>query len=65
MAPQAAKMIADMIRPSIDIHKVADWGFIDDLIDPRETRHVLCKAIEIVWRKQIERPHRKHGIMPV
>ncbi len=65
MAPQVAKMIADMIRPAIDIHKVADWGFIDDLIDPRETRHVLCKAIEIVWRKQIERPHRKHGIMPV
>ncbi len=65
MAPQVAKMIADMIRPSIDIHKVADWGFVDDLIDPRETRLVLCKAIEIVWRKQIERPYRKHSIMPV
>ncbi len=65
MAPQVAKMIADMIRPAIDIHKVADWGFVDDLIDPRETRPVLCRAIEIVWRKEIERPYRKHGIMPV
>lgn len=65
LAPQVAKMIADMIRPAIDIHKVADWGFIDDLIDPRDTRPMLCRAIDVVWRKEIERPYRKHGIMPV
>ena len=41
-------------------------GFgIDDIIDPRETRMVLARALKLCWNREVERPHRKRGVMPV
>ena len=40
-------------------------ALIDDIIDPRETRNVLIKSLEMTRGKKVERPYRKHGIMPV
>jgi acetyl-CoA carboxylase carboxyltransferase component len=54
-----------MVQAQIDIKRVAAWGLIDDIIDPRDTRSLLCKAIEMAWDRKVERPYRKHGIMPV
>ena len=38
---------------------------IDDVIDPRETRPSIVRGLG--WRadKKVERPWRKHGVMPV
>jgi acetyl-CoA carboxylase carboxyltransferase component len=63
--PAVRKQIAEAIQKNIDIYKVAGWGLIDDVIDPRETRHVLCRAIEMCWGRTVERPRRKRGIIPV
>jgi methylmalonyl-CoA decarboxylase subunit alpha len=63
--PEVKKQIAAMIQKNIDIYKVAGWGLVDDVIDPRETRHVLCRAIEMSWGRTVERPARKRGVMPV
>jgi acetyl-CoA carboxylase carboxyltransferase component len=63
--PAVKKQIADAIQKHIDIYKVAGWGLVDDVIDPRETRHLLCRAIEMAWGRGVERPARKRGIMPV
>jgi len=63
--PGVKKQITEMIQKHIDIYKVAGWGLVDDVIDPRETRHLLCKAIEMSWGRTVERPARKRGIMPV
>ncbi|MEW6778262.1 MAG: carboxyl transferase domain-containing protein, partial [Bdellovibrionota bacterium] len=65
MAPEAVKAMAGMIQPFIDIMKVAHWGFVDDVVDPRETRERICRALETCWNKQVERPWRKHSIRPV
>ncbi len=65
IAPAAAKAMAAMIQPFIDITKVAHWGFVDDLVDPRETRERICRALEMTWNKQVERPWRKHSVRPV
>ena len=54
-----------MVQAQIDIKRVAAWGLIDDVIDPRDTRPLLCRAIEMAWDRKVERPYRKHGIMPV
>ena len=59
------QQITDTIQKSIDIYKVAGWGLIDDIIDPRRTREVLCRALEMAWNRVVERPARKHGVMPV
>jgi acetyl-CoA carboxylase carboxyltransferase component len=63
--PEVKKQIAGMIQKHIDIYKVAGWGLVDDVIDPRETRRVLCVALQMAWGRTVERPARKRGIMPV
>jgi acetyl-CoA carboxylase carboxyltransferase component len=40
-------------------------GWIDEVIDPRQTREYLCRAIEIVGLKRVQRPPRKHGNIPL
>jgi acetyl-CoA carboxylase carboxyltransferase component len=35
------------------------------VIDPRETRPLLCRALEMAWNRTVERPARKRGVMPV
>jgi propionyl-CoA carboxylase beta chain len=43
----------------------AEMGYIDDVIDPRETRPYLIKALQMIRTKRPERPPRKHGNIPL
>lgn len=40
-------------------------GYIDDVIDPRETRSALIKALNMIANKREQRPAKKHGNIPV
>lgn len=40
-------------------------ALIDDVIDPRETRPTLIRALEMAKTKRVDRPWRKRGVMPV
>jgi len=57
--------LAEQIRPQINIFKTAKSGVIDDVIDPRETKRVLFRALEFTKDKKIFRHPRKHGVYPV
>ena len=57
--------LAQGIRPHITIDKTAKLGLVDDVIDPRETRRVLFRALEFTKDKKIFRHPRKHGVYPV
>jgi acetyl-CoA carboxylase carboxyltransferase component len=59
-----AEMI-EGIRKSIDPYIAAGNALIDDIIDPRETRPVVIKALEMAATKRVERPWKRHGVMPV
>lgn len=63
--PEVKQQLIQMLQQHIDIYRVAGWGLIDDVIDPRDTRPLLCRAVEMSWGRKVERPYRKHGIMPV
>jgi acetyl-CoA carboxylase carboxyltransferase component len=63
--PEVKQQLAAAIQQHIDIYKVAGWGLVDDVIDPRDTRKVLALGLELSWNKKVERPWRKHGVMPV
>jgi methylmalonyl-CoA decarboxylase subunit alpha len=63
--PEARKSVIDLIQKNIDVYKVAGWGLIDDVIDPRDTRRVLFWGLELALHKHIERPAKKRGVMPV
>jgi len=58
------EMIA-AVRATIGPYIAAGWSFIDDLIDPADTRRVIAKGLEHAETKHIERPWRKHGVLPV
>jgi acetyl-CoA carboxylase carboxyltransferase component len=59
-----AEMI-DGIRKTIDPYIAAGNAMIDDIIDPRETRPTVIRALEMAETKRVERPWKKHGVMPV
>lgn len=40
-------------------------GYIDDVIDPAETRHKVIKALETLENKVATNPQRKHGNIPL
>jgi acetyl-CoA carboxylase carboxyltransferase component len=55
----------EQVRQSIDPYIAAKNALIDDVIDPRETRPTIIRALRMAKDKRIERPWRKHGVMPV
>ncbi|OHC62090.1 MAG: methylmalonyl-CoA carboxyltransferase [Rhodocyclales bacterium GWA2_65_20] len=40
-------------------------GFIDDVIQPHETRKRICRSLVMLRNKKIENPWRKHGNIPL
>jgi methylmalonyl-CoA decarboxylase subunit alpha len=63
--PEVRQGIIDMIQKNIDVMKVAGWGLIDDVIDPRDTRRAIAWGLELAAHKKMERPAKKRGIIPV
>ena len=43
----------------------AERGYVDDVIDPAETRRVLARSLDLLRSKREELPKRKHGNMPL
>jgi acetyl-CoA carboxylase carboxyltransferase component len=64
-SPEAKKAIVEQIQKNIDIYKVAGWGLVDDVIDPRDTRRALAWGLELARHKKVERPAKKRGVIPV
>jgi acetyl-CoA carboxylase carboxyltransferase component len=43
----------------------ASRGYIDDVIDPKDTRKHLINHLKMLKNKQEERPYKKHGNIPL
>jgi acetyl-CoA carboxylase carboxyltransferase component len=63
-AAKKAELI-DAYRQIIDVYVAAKNGMIDDVIDPRETRPVICRALEMAEGKVVQRPWKRNGVVPV
>jgi acetyl-CoA carboxylase carboxyltransferase component len=63
----AAKRVEliEQFRRIIDVYIAAGNDMIDDVIDPRETRATICRALEMSAGKRVERPWKRSGIVPV
>jgi propionyl-CoA carboxylase beta chain len=58
--------LAEMYRKKFANPYVAvSKGYIDDVVEPKETRERLIAALKAIYRKREERPRRKHGNIPV
>lgn len=46
-------------------YKAAELGFIDEIIQPEDTRIKLIQAMEMLKNKRDRMPHKKHGNIPL
>ncbi|HZT08899.1 MAG TPA: acyl-CoA carboxylase subunit beta [Chloroflexota bacterium] len=60
-----AQLVADYTTRFANPYVAAERGYIDDVIEPRETRRELLRGLELCLRKTVERPPRKHGNIPL
>ena len=60
-AQKAAEYEATFSNP----YRAAARGFIDDVIEPGDTRAMLIRSLELLRSKREERPIRKHGNIPL
>jgi len=64
--PQAMRAeLIENFRKIIDVYVAAGNDMIDDVIDPRETRPTICRALEMAAGKRVERPWKRSGVVPV
>ncbi|MFZ5469423.1 MAG: acyl-CoA carboxylase subunit beta [Myxococcota bacterium] len=68
-SPEAAKAmkeeLAANLRQHISIYRTAAMALVDDVIDPRDTRRTLARALRRTENKKVDRPYRKREISPV
>jgi acetyl-CoA carboxylase carboxyltransferase component len=57
--------LAEEIRGNIDPYIAAGHGQLDDVIDPAETRAAIARGLRHSGDKRVDRPARKHGVLPV
>jgi acetyl-CoA carboxylase carboxyltransferase component len=62
---KARKELVDNFKEIIDPYIAAGNAMIDDIIDPRETRPTIIRGLQMAEGKRVERPWKKHGVMPV
>ena len=64
--PEATReAMLNAVREQIDPYIAAGNAVIDDIIDPRETRPTIIRGLRMAKDKRVERPWKKHGVMPV
>ncbi len=57
--------MAEELRKNIDPYIAAGHAHVDDVIDPAETRFAIWKGLQVSRTKRVDRPWRKHGVLPV
>ena len=59
------KELIEKYQKEISLEKAAAGGYIDDIIDPRDTKAWVVRMLELTENKKIDWPKKKHGVMPV
>ncbi len=60
-----AELVADYRKEFANPYVAAGRGFIDDVIEPSDTRPRLINALEMLTNKRDSNPARKHGNIPL
>ncbi len=59
------ELVADYVERFANPYVAAERGYIDDVCEPRETRRLLVRALELCLNKHVDPPPRKHGNIPL
>ncbi len=60
-----AELVAEYRERFANPYVAASWGYIDDVIEPRDTRPRLISALEMLQNKRDTNPPKKHGNIPL
>ena len=60
-----AELVEEYTERFANPYNAAERGYIDDVIDPAETRVKLIASLELLRSKREELPKRKHGNIPL
>ncbi|NLG70421.1 MAG: acyl-CoA carboxylase subunit beta [Chloroflexi bacterium] len=60
-----AELVAEYREKFANPYVAASRGYIDDIIEPRETRPRLINALEMLSNKRDSNPPKKHGCIPL
>jgi propionyl-CoA carboxylase beta chain len=58
-------LVADYQQKFASPYKAAELGYVDEIIEPEETRPKIIHALEILKTKVDTNPWRKHGNIPL
>jgi acetyl-CoA carboxylase carboxyltransferase component len=60
-----AELIEDYTERFANPYVAAERGYVDDVIDPADTRRKLIAGLELLQSKKEVLPQRKHGNVPL
>jgi acetyl-CoA carboxylase carboxyltransferase component len=60
-----AELIEEYTERFANPYIAAERGYVDDVIDPRDTRKVLIRSLAMLRTKREQLPQRKHGNVPL
>jgi len=64
-AAERLRLVNEYVEKFANPYIAAERGFIDDVIEPQETRPRLIQALELLEGKAEARPAKKHGNIPL
>ena len=64
-AKKAEQLVEDYKEKFANPYVAAERGFLDDVIEPQDTRPTLIRSLHLLKDKQVDRPHRRHGNIPL
>jgi acetyl-CoA carboxylase carboxyltransferase component len=64
-AARRAELVAEYTEKYANPYAAAERGYVDDVIDPAETRAKVIAGLAMLRSKREELPRRKHGNMPL
>ena len=56
---------SDYTERLLNPYIAAERGYVDDVIDPADTRATIAASLSMLSNKRDERPHRRHGNSPL
>lgn len=59
------RLIADYREKFSNPYKAAELGYVDDVIDPADTRPKLIEALQMLGKKRDNNPPKKHSNIPL
>ncbi|MFM8238143.1 MAG: acyl-CoA carboxylase subunit beta [Actinomycetota bacterium] len=60
-----AELVAEYAERFANPYQAAERGYVDDVIDPRDTRRMLIRSLTMLRTKREQLPARKHGNGPL